>query len=154
MQDLNPEWEYVADTVMGGVSTGRLSHEEVAGREAARLTGEVSLDNNGGFVQMAFDVPQGADPSAHSGVVLTVYGNGATYDLRLRTTDLTRPWQSYRATFEAPAEWTEIRLPFTAFEANKTDAPFDAGALRRIGVLAYGAEMTADIAVSKIGFHE
>ena len=29
--DLNPDWEYVADTVMGGVSTGAVTREDVAG---------------------------------------------------------------------------------------------------------------------------
>lgn len=152
--DLEPDWEYVADTVMGGVSTGTVTHEDVAGRASARLTGEVSLDNNGGFIQMAFDLSDGdvMDASGFTGVEMEVYGNGAGYELRLRTDQLSRPWQSFRAGFDAPPQWQTVRLPWRAFEAHKTDAVLDPARLRRMGVLAIGSEMQADIAVSRIRF--
>lgn len=146
--DLTPNWEFVADTVMGGVSSGRVRREDVAGRPAARLTGAVSLENNGGFVQMASDLGGGAlDASDWSGVEIDVFGNGETYDLRLRTDDLTRPWQSYRTEFTAGPAWETLRLPFDVFEANKTEAAFDPARLRRVGVLAVGRVMQADVAV-------
>jgi len=150
--NLTPNWEYVADTVMGGVSRGQAREEVVAGRPATRLTGTVSLDNDGGFVQIAFDLADGAtfDASAYIGIALDVFGNGETYDLRLRTDALTRPWQSFRTDFVAPTEWTTVQLPFDAFQAHRTDASFDAARLRRIGVLAIGREMQADIAVGAI----
>ena len=147
----NPEWEYVADTVMGGISTGQIAPVTIDGREAMRLTGDVSLVNNGGFVQMAFDV--GQDVAGFTGVEITVLGNNEVYDIRLRTTALTRPWQSFRTTFTAPPEWTTLRLPFADFEPNKTEATFDAAQLRRIGVLAYGREFKADIAVAEVRFY-
>jgi len=153
---LNPEWEYVADTVMGGVSTGQINVEDVAGRAATRLTGTVSLDNNGGFVQMAFDLlPDGTglDASGYTGIEIDVLGNGEAYDLRLRTDALTRPWQSFRTEFTAPSEWTTIRLPFTDVTPHRTDAAFDPTQLRRIGMLAIGRAFEADIAVSAIRFY-
>nr|WP_092642053.1 CIA30 family protein [Jannaschia faecimaris] len=146
--DLTPDWEYVADTVMGGVSTGQITREVVGGRAAVRLTGDVSLDNNGGFVQMAFDTD--VDASVFVGVEFDAYGNGETYELRARTDALTRPWQSFRATFVAPAEWTTIRIPFADLEAHRTDARFVPGELRRLGLLAIGREFRADLAVSGI----
>jgi hypothetical protein len=54
--ELDTPWEFVSDTVMGGVSSGRILKETISGRKATRLTGNVSLENNGGFVQMAFDL--------------------------------------------------------------------------------------------------
>lgn len=150
--DLSPTWEYVADTVMGGVSTGQIAPVQVDGRSAMQLSGEVSLENNGGFIQMAFDLDGGdaMDASGYDGIEMDVYGNGNSYELRLRTDALTRPWQSYRAAFVTAPNWQTVRLPWAAFEANKTDAAFDPAGLRRIGVLAYGAEMQADVAVSAI----
>lgn len=150
--ELTPHWDYVADTVMGGVSTGRATQEVVDGRDAIRLTGAVSLDNNGGFVQIAFDLTAGAvfDASAFAGIALDVRGNGETYDLRLRTDALTRPWQSFQTAFIAPAEWTTIQLPFTAFAPHRTEATFDPARLRRVGILAIGREMQADIAVAGV----
>ncbi|WP_367179864.1 CIA30 family protein [uncultured Tateyamaria sp.] len=117
-----------------------------------RLTGDVSLDNNGGFVQIAFDLADGEvfDASGYTGIALNVLGNGETYDLRLRTDALTRPWQSFRTEFVAPDTWTTIELPFSVFEAHRTDATFDPARLRRIGILAIGREMQADIAVSDV----
>ncbi|MEM8655118.1 MAG: CIA30 family protein [Pseudomonadota bacterium] len=150
--DLTPDWEYVADTVMGGVSTGQANLDEVAGRAAVRLTGSVSLENNGGFVQIAFDLADGGlfDASDYTAIALDVRGNGAAYDLRLRTDALTRPWQSFRTEFVAPQAWTTVVLPFSQFEAHRTDATFDPARLRRIGVLAIGREMHVDIAVSRV----
>ncbi|MEQ6248690.1 CIA30 family protein [Sulfitobacter sp. HNIBRBA3233] len=153
MRKLDPDWEYVADAVMGGVSQGALRIEDVSGRRAAHLQGDVSLENDGGFIQIAFDLDGDHDAAAYAGIVLWVHGNGAEYEMRLRTTALSRPWQSFRAVFTAPADWTEVRLPFAGFEPNKTEASFDPAQLRRIGVLAYGREMQADIAVSDIGFY-
>lgn len=152
--DLNPDWEYVADTVMGGVSSGAVTRENVAGREATRLTGNVSLDNNGGFIQMAFDLAGGAvmDASGFAGVEMQVYGNGAGYELRLRTDQLSRPWQSFRAGFDAPSQWHTVHLPWAAFEAHRTDAVLDPARLKRMGVLAIGSEMQADIAIAEIRF--
>lgn len=154
---LNPDWEYVADGVMGGVSSGRATKAEVKGREAMRLQGQVSLDNNGGFVQMAFDLePDGGafDASEWSGIWLEVSGNGEEYDLRLRTDELSRPWQSFRADFVAPEEWTEIRMPFTDFEPHRTDTALNTERLRRIGVLAIGREFEADVAVAAVGLYK
>ncbi|MEM9796312.1 MAG: CIA30 family protein [Pseudomonadota bacterium] len=153
---LAPDWEYVADTVMGGVSRGRLTQETIAGRPAARLTGAVSLENDGGFVQMAFDLSADGGPidaSSWHGIDMDVFGNGETYELRLRTTRLTRPWQSFRAPFVAPAEWTTIRVPFATLDAHRTEADFDPAELRRIGIVAIGREFAADVAVSDIRFY-
>lgn len=154
--DLKPQWEYVADTVMGGVSSGQIAAGDVAGRDAMRLTGTVSLENNGGFIQMAFDLAGGDsfDALDWSGVEVDLYGVGTGYEMRLRTDQLTRPWQSYRAVIEPEQEWQTVRLPWDAFEARKTDVPFDPARLRRLGILAIGADMQADIAVSGIRLYK
>lgn len=149
---LNPEWRYEADTVMGGVSTGRIEREVIAGREAVRLTGDVSLENNGGFIQMNFDVD--ADVTDAAGVEFDVYGNGEAYELRVRTDALSRPWQSFRKSFTAPAEWTTIRVPFADLEAHRTEATFEKAGLRRIGLIAIGREFAADVAVSDMRLFE
>lgn len=151
--ELSPDWEFVADTVMGGVSTGQLRAMTVAGREAMRLTGDVSLENDGGFVQMAADLGGSGgvlDASEFMGVEIDVIGDGQSYDLRLRTNDLSRPWQSYRVAFTATQDWQTLRFAFSEFERNKTDVPFDAGRLRRIGILAVGSEMQADVAIADL----
>ena len=59
MKQLIPNWEFVSDTVMGGVSKGSVADEIVGGCDATVLRGTVSLENNGGFIQMAFDLHEG-----------------------------------------------------------------------------------------------
>jgi hypothetical protein len=145
---LDPTWEYVADRVMGGVSNGTLTQTTVQGRQAAHLTGQVSLDNNGGFIQMAFGMT--AYAAGWDGLELDVCGNGEVYDLRLKTDQLTRPWQSFRVEFVASEAWTTVRVPFDSLEPYRTTATFDARRLRRVGVLAVGRAFTADVAVADV----
>jgi len=149
------EWEFLSDRVMGGVSGGGLSRDTVAGRTALRLTGDVRLDNNGGFVQAALDLaPGGAaiDARPFAGIALDVLGQGETYNLHLRTADVVRPWQSYRATFLAPPRWTRVDLPFSDFDPHRLDVPLDLSSLRRIGLVAIGRAFRADLSVAWIGF--
>jgi len=151
--ELNAPWEFVSDTVMGGVSEGKLQTEIIAGRKATRLAGEVSLENNGGFIQTAFDINEDGsifDASAFTAIEIDVLCNAEIYDLRLRTSQLTRPWQSYRASFLAPDKWTTVRILFTEFKPHKTETPFVSRLLRRIGVIEIGRIFSADVAVSAI----
>jgi hypothetical protein len=148
-------WQFIADGVMGGVSRGSMTRESVEGREAYRLRGSVSLDNNGGFIQMALDLaPDGSpiDARGYQGIELDVTGNGETYNLHLRTTDVTRPWQSYRQSFIAGPTWEIHRIPFTDFAPHRIDTPLDVTKLRRIGILAIGREFEADVSVAGMRF--
>lgn len=151
--ELTQPWEFVCDTVMGGNSSGQIEKLSVDGRLATRLTGDVSLENNGGFVQMAFDIhPDGTpfDASDWNAVEVDVLGNREEYDFRLRTSGLTRPWQSYRASFVAPNHWTTVHIPFVDFKTHKTDIPLDVKRIRRMGVLAIGRVFSANVAVSAV----
>ncbi len=154
--EISADWHFVSDTVMGGVSHGAVTMAMIDGREAARLTGRMSLENNGGFIQMAGDLGDDdgvLDARGWTGVALDVTGNGETYDLRLRTDQLARPWQSFRTDFIAEAGWRSLRIPFVAFEPNKTELVFDPGRLRRIGILAVGRIFQADVAVAGLQFY-
>lgn len=149
-------WELLSDRVMGGVSSGRLTRETVAGRKAIRLQGDVSLENNGGFIQMALDLdPSGAaiDCRDFTGIEIVVCGNDESYGLHLRTTALERPWQSYRQTFRTGPAWQNIRLPFSGFVPHRTPAAFDPGHLRRFGLVAIGRAFSADLALTSIRFY-
>ncbi len=150
------DWELVADNVMGGVSDGTMRRETLRGREAIRMRGDVSLENNGGFVQIALDLaPDGAsiDASGWEGLGIDVIGNGESYNLHLRTADVVRPWQSYRQSFVAPEVWHTLHLPFSGFEPHRVDAPLDLHTLRRIGIVAIGRAFTVDLAIGGVRFY-
>jgi Complex I intermediate-associated protein 30 (CIA30) len=58
---------------MGGVSMGNLLREEYDGRIANVLRGKVSLENNGGFIQMATNLGNSPiDASTFEGIELDV----------------------------------------------------------------------------------
>ena len=148
-------WEMIADRVMGGVSRGAMARETVQGRAALRLRGSVSLENNGGFVQMALDLdPQGRaiDAGGWRGIEIEALGNGEQYNLHLRTADVLRPWQSYRQSFTTTPDWRTYQFSFAEFEPHRIDAPLDLRSLRRIGFVAIGREFDADLAISGIRF--
>jgi len=145
-------WRVISDTVMGGVSSGSLVPTVVEGRDCLRMTGEVSLENNGGFVQASLDLSAAGllDSGEYSGIEIEVFGNGETYNLHLRTDDTRIVWQSYRASFQAQPSWQSLRLPFASFQPHRIDQPLDTRKLRRLGVVAIGREMKADISIARL----
>ena len=153
---LGTRWRGVSDQVMGGVSQETVAYDEIDGRRCLRLTGAVSLENNGGFIQMTLDLaPDGGvlDGSAFTGLRLVVWGNGEAYGAHLRTPDNVRRWQSYRSGFKAVPEWREVRLPFSGFAPHRVEAPLDTTRLRRLGLVAIGRAFQADLAVSEVAFY-
>lgn len=150
-------WELISDRVMGGVSQATLTRESVQGRPALRLRGEVRLENNGGFVQMALDLDsagRAVDARGWRGIEIDACGNGETYGLHLRTADAVRPWQSYRHSFRAGEVWQTYRLSFAGFRQHRLEAPLDLARLRRIGVVAIGRAFAADLAVGGLRFFD
>jgi len=152
---IGSKWQLFTDQVMGGVSKGTMVRDAIAGRAAIRMRGDVSLENNGGFIQIALDLsPDGGvvDASAWSGIELDVFGNGEEYGVHLRTDAMTRPWQSYRQIFTAYAEWRTVQLPFDNFVPHRTDVLLDTHRLLRIGLVAIGRAFSSDLALGGLRF--
>ena len=117
-------WFAVNDGVMGGISQG--GPEVKDGH--LNFTGELSLENNGGF--SSFRSKGGPwDISNNEGITLRVMGDGRTYSLRLSTDALHRRDRiAYQSEFETQAgEWMEVSVPFSALKAshhgNALDGP-------------------------------
>ena len=151
----NPDqrWRFIADTVMGGVSTGKVAFRTEGGVSFAEMTGEVSTKNNGGFIQMRRQVA--APPDGTTGVRLVVRGNGQRYFVHLRTSGTLLPWQYYQAPFEAGSSWREIRIPLTGFKRSGAllrKVP-SATSIKSVAVVAYGRDYTAKVQVREIGWY-
>jgi hypothetical protein len=148
-------WRLVTDTVMGGISDGQLTVEEIDGRPCLRLRGEVRTENNGGFIQAVLDLETLPlrDASAFDGVVIDVYGNGESYNLHLRQDGLWLPWQAFRASFTAPPAWQTHYLPFAEFRPHATSAELKPDRLKRIGVVAIDRVFSADLCIGRIGYY-
>ena len=97
-QGMVSDWKYVSDRVMGGVSEGNVYLEQDGDTSFARLTGDVSTRNNGGFIQLRsavslfnkpkmFQLIHDANKGGQElqGVRLNVRGNGETYHVMIRT---------------------------------------------------------------------
>lgn len=152
---LASSWRLVTDTVMGGLSKGALTMDNIENRPCLRLSGEVKLENNGGFIQAGLDLTSEEMFDAHdfTGIVLDLYGNDEAYNIHLRTHDLLFPWQSYRTSFIAKKEWRTFKFPFSDFQKHRTDKSFDTGKLKRVGLVAIGRKFYADICIGLIGFY-
>ena len=153
---LGTSWVGVTDKVMGGISEVTIETTTINQRRCLHLTGNVRVENNGGFVQAALNLSKDNklfDASLFSGIRLTVYGNNEDYSIHLRTLDNNQPWQSYRAHFTAKSVWHVIELPFESFEPYRLETKLNTKRLKRIGVVAIGRPFSADLAISNIEFY-
>ncbi|MCU7811370.1 MAG: CIA30 family protein [Candidatus Thiodiazotropha sp. (ex Notomyrtea botanica)] len=152
---LGTHWRLITDEVMGGLSTGRLHPHRIEGKACLRLSGDVRLENNGGFIQAALDLGQtaGRDASSYQGILIEVFGNQADYNLHLRSNDVWLPWQSYRASFQTTPSWQTVKLPFDRFVGYRIDKALDTRRLKRVGLVAIGSAFAADLCIARIEFY-
>lgn len=160
------QWQGITDAVMGGTSNGSLSRETIEGKLANVLRGNVSLDNNGGFIQMATDLSLDpaedvfVDAENFDGIELEVYCEGTEvkekFNVHIRNPTCDRTRSSYRTTFDIrPGQWATVRLPWDAFEGfgpGPEVTPF-VPILRRLGVVSIGEAKEVVLAVGRVGFY-
>jgi peptide methionine sulfoxide reductase msrA/msrB len=152
-----PAWTFVSDQVMGGVSVGSMEKVKLQGRGVLHITGTVSLENNGGFIQARTNLnPRGKtfDARKFEGIFLQTKGNGEEYAVHIKTPDTKQHWQYYQASFQAGSSWQEIKIPFSNFKGNSLTKPLDVKALKSIGIVATKKQFEADIYVERIGFYK
>lgn len=146
-------WTVFTDRVMGGVSEAQAHLAIVHGRRALRLQGRVSLERNGGFVQMARPLGQGATPLDASGTLglqLDVCGVPGPYFVHLRTVHTRAPWQYYRAPLPVTAEWRSVHVPWSVFTPGGLGQPLDVRGLLRLGVVGGTAAFDADVSLARL----
>ena len=152
-----PEWTLITDQVMGGVSTGSMEKVQHQDRAVLHMAGNVSLENNGGFVQARTNLaPRGKtfDARNFEGIFLHTKGNDEQYAVHLKTADTKLPWQYYQALFQAGPSWQEIKIGFGRFKGYSLTKPLGVKALKSIAIVAIKKEFEADIYVDKIGFYK
>jgi hypothetical protein len=127
----------VDDVVMGGVSRSRFEQAEPG---VARFSGEVSLEQGGGFASVRTP-PRDWGAQGARALLLRVRGDGRRYKLTLRTDDAFDGVQ-YQARFEpAAGEWTVVQLPLADFTASfrgrpvSGAPPLDPAAIRALGFM-------------------
>ena len=144
-------WDYVADRVMGGVSSGEAQIVRDGAYSAVHLTGTVSTDNNGGFIQVRHRFAGGWGKDTR-GLRISAKGNDQIFYVFLRTKGLSRVWYSYRFAFEVSSEWAEFEMDFDQFKPSHEGMPktFTPDIIQSIGFVAYGRNHEADLTVRQI----
>ena len=130
------DWSPVNDTVMGGRSDGGLEIRD----GILHFSGELSLENNGGFASIRHAAK--LDLSDRTGIRLRVRGDGRSYQLRLNTNAryYGRP-VAYGSTFRTQTgTWIEVDVPFdklkASFRGRQLDGyRFDPGQIEVVGIL-------------------
>ena len=156
VSSLGTQWRMFTDRVMGGLSTAEWEYTTIEGRKCVQLRGDVSLENNGGFVQIALPLTRDGwpfDASSYKGVRLWARGNSEAYHIHLRSSDSRLPWQYYGAKFVADGSWRMYEVPFSEFVPEGLEAELKPDRLVRIAVVAIKKEFKADIAVAQLEFY-
>lgn len=111
-------WVVVNDTVMGGVSTGTVE----VGDGALKFTGNLSLERNGGFASIRARTPPGAFAEA-SALRVWLQGDGRTYAVTLRRSDVPLRAGSYRVPVATTTEKAVVEIPMSAFRPTSFGRP-------------------------------
>ncbi len=157
--DAGPEsmarrWSVFSDRVMGGLSNVSGVMDTAYGRYALHLSGDVSLKQNGGFLQAACSLgnPPGSGVNARGfrGIALSVCGAPGSYFVHLRTADTKAPWQYYGAPLPVSRDWTHVVLNWGAFTPVSLSTPLDVSRIVRIGIVAAKTAFHADVAISEL----
>lgn len=149
------QWTYIADDVMGGVSKGSITYATDAGQPVAILSGNVSTENNGGFIQVRRSM-RGMDLKSAQAVRIVAKGNNEKYFIHLRTNRMFLPWQYYQAEFVVEETYKEFILPISAFEKSGFFIPSTIvpDTIISLGFVAFGRDHQAELHVKEIGFIE
>ena len=149
----NEQWRYVADDVMGGVSTGYVEYQIIEEDIIAVLKGNVSTENNGGFIQIRRDLKDINLENANS-VKIVAKGNSQKYYIFLRTTGTILPWQYYASEFKVNENFNEFILPIKDFEKSGflLAKKINPKKITSIGIVAFGRDHLAELYVKEIKF--
>jgi len=127
------EWDVVNDGVMGGRSQGFVSVKE----GALHFTGTL-VTQGGGFTSVR--AGRSIDLTGQLGLELRVRGSGRQFEVELNDGRGTFGRAvSRRAPFPTSAEWTVVRVPFSALRSTVfgqavNAAPIDLARIRGVGI--------------------
>ncbi len=103
-------WRIVNDGVMGGLSSSKATVKD----DIIIFSGNVSLENNGGFASLRSPVKD-YNFEEFSGIEIKVKGDGKRYSISMKETTYFSGY-FYTSTFETKKdEWITIKIPFDQF---------------------------------------
>jgi len=149
------EWTYIADNVMGGISDGGVEFNLVDSNVYALLSGHVSTENNGGFIQIRREL-KNIDLSKAKSIRVYARGNNEKYYIFLRTTGTILPWQYYSHEFTVNEEYNEFIMQIQDFKKSGTllAKQINPKKITSVAIVAYGRDHVAEIYVKELEFIE
>ena len=148
LDDKRANWSAISDNVMGGVSEVNFYEMDDGSIKFYRLEGNVSTENNGGFIQSR--VGLNIKTENYSGVRIKIRGNENEYFIHLRAPRM-MPWNYYYSSFYAGQEWTIIDLPLSAFKYSRDpNSSLRSSRIRSLGIVAYGKDFQAQLDIASI----
>ena len=150
LSDKRIEWVPFSDQVMGGISEVNFAEREENGLSHYHMEGNVSTENNGGFIQFRANVK--IEDLPYKGLKINTRGNGEEYFIHIRTPKTRLPWNYYAASFNTTSDWQYIEIPFASFKKSGLILPrmFKASDIKSIGIVAFGKDFYADIDLASI----
>jgi hypothetical protein len=115
------DWVVIDDVVMGGQSMG---HFTVSSSGHAVFSGNVSLENNGGFSSVRYQFEQ-KEIEGYTKITIRLKGDGKRYQFRVKADKYHR--HSYIFNFQTSGDWQTIEIPLMqmtpSFRGRKLEMP-------------------------------
>ena len=146
-------WQFISDQVMGGVSLGKFEILKEKSITFLRMTGKVSLENNGGFIQVRKKL-EPAIKKKIKGIKLISRGNETEYYLHLRTKYTMLPWQYYQLKFKVSNKWESTNLNINEFNRSGSLLPkvINSKHIKSIALVAFGRDHDVELDIAEIRF--
>lgn len=131
---ITKNWSVVDDVVMGGRSSGTF---DLTDDGYGKFSGEVSLENNGGFSSVKYDM-ETVTVKQNSTIRIRLKGDGNAYQFRVK--DKRRNSYSYIISFETTGDWQTLEFNladfYPTFRGRKVDLPnFDQDTIEELRFL-------------------
>ena len=152
--DNQENWEFISDQVMGGVSFGSYEIFDEGNLSFLKLTGFVSLENNGGFIQVRKKI-KALKNMNFKGIKINSRGNDKEYFIHVRTKFTLLPWQYYQGKFSVNSEWQEIKINLSEFKPSGVLLPkyIKPKHILSVALVAFGKKHRVNLEVSEIAFY-
>ena len=147
------KWLFISDQVMGGVSSGKVEFISINNSLHARMTGNVSTKNKGGFIQVRRKL-ENLNLEGSKFIEIIAKGNNQNYFIHLRTSGTFLPWQYYQISFKVLNNFKTFKLPINEFKRSSVflSKNINPRNITSIGIVAFGKDHTADIYIREISF--
>ena len=140
-------WRGVTDQVMGGVSNLIIRHSD----GVFFMSGNVSTDNNGGFVRLSNRVDISSND--FKGIKFKAKGNNETYEIHVTLKGLKiPPWSYFSQSFNVTEQWQEYQISFKDLKRSSgfSAATMKAKNIRDLSIAGFGRDFAVDLAIKDI----